>query len=137
MQFVIHLNNSWMKLVWFISFTILLTSCYKDSEESLYPDLNATLCNSDSTTVITYKDQISSTMTYYCLSCHNKSNADKQGKGIKLETFAQVKKEAEKGSLLGSVEHLSKYEPMPKDAGKLSDCKIEEISKWIENGYAE
>lgn len=112
-------------------------SCYNDSEEFLYPDLNANICTSDSSTIVTFNDQVSSTLNYYCLSCHNNSTADNQGDGIRLETYTQVKRKAEDGSLLGSIEHLSNYKSMPKNAGKLSNCEIEEIRKWIKNGYAE
>lgn len=126
-----------MKKLWFIAAAIVLVSCYNDSEESLYPNLDATLCTIDSNTVITYSDQISSTMTFYCLSCHDAGNADKQGKGIRLSNYEEVKNEAQKGALLGSIEHKAKYEPMPKDAGKLSDCNIEEIRIWINNGFAQ
>ena len=36
--------------------------------------------------------------------------------------------------LFGAINHLPNFQPMPRNAPKLSDCKIDQIQIWIENG---
>jgi hypothetical protein len=44
-----------------------------------------------------------------------------------------VKAQALKGSLSGTMKKTSPYSLMP-PGGKLSDCKIGQVDKWIRNG---
>jgi len=71
-----------------------------------------------------------------CFGCH--SGASPSG-GIKLENYTDVRTAAlippgTYGSLLGVVSHATGNSPMPKNALKLSDCKIAQIRKWIIDG---
>ncbi len=65
-----------------------------------------------------------------CVGCHKPGSLS--GK-IDLSTYAKIKAQADNGNLLGSVSHDSGFKPMP-EGGKLSDCEITQISKWIEAG---
>jgi mono/diheme cytochrome c family protein len=66
-----------------------------------------------------------------CAGCHNVSNPSK---GILLDSYAEVKKSAENGSLLGSIEYLQGFTPMPLNQGKMNDCDIQKIKGWIKQG---
>ncbi len=71
-----------------------------------------------------------------CYGCHNGSAASG---GIHLENHSQIAAAAsipagQPGSLWGAVTHASGNSPMPKNQQMLSDCKIEQIRKWIEAG---
>jgi hypothetical protein len=72
----------------------------------------------------------------YCFGCH--SGANPSG-GIRLENHSQVAAQAnipagQPGSLWGAVNHASGNAFMPKNQPKLSDCKIDQIRKWIDDG---
>jgi mono/diheme cytochrome c family protein len=72
----------------------------------------------------------------YCYGCHNGANASG---GIHLENHAQVAAAAnlpagQSGSLWGAVNHAAGNSPMPKNQPKLSDCRIDQIQKWINEG---
>jgi mono/diheme cytochrome c family protein len=72
----------------------------------------------------------------YCFGCHNGANASG---GIHLENHGQVATAAaipagQYGSLWGAVTHAAGNSAMPKNQAKLSDCKIAQLSKWIDDG---
>ncbi len=128
------MNKHPLSIVFFIGSIItgclFLNSCYYDSEEYLFPELNSG-CD---TTNVTYSTTIQPMLQSYCYSCHRNSVASGSGGGIKLEDFNDVKIAADNGSLLGSISHNNGYSPMPKGGTKLADCKITQTHVWIENG---
>ena len=63
--------------------------------------------------------------------CHD---AGTKEQGYDLSNYAGAKAASSKAALLGSIEHLSGYDAMPKGSGKLSDDKIKKISCWLDNG---
>lgn len=67
----------------------------------------------------------------FCQGCH--SGSAPSG-GIGLENYNQVKTVADNGKLLGSIDHLPGFSPMPKGSSKMSLCNIRTIAKWIEAG---
>jgi len=67
----------------------------------------------------------------HCTGCHAGANPDA---GINLSNHAGVAVVANNGRLLGSINHQAPYSQMPKNAPKLSDCKISKITSWIDNG---
>ncbi len=66
-----------------------------------------------------------------CKGCHS---GNQPTGGIRLEDYPTIKTAADNGSLYGSVAHLSGYSQMPKDGIMLSDCNINQILNWINNG---
>jgi len=90
-------------------------------------------CNSGAcdTTNVTYSGIVSKTINTYCFGCHNPANA---GGGIDVSTYSGLASIAANGKLMGSINQLSPYSAMPK-GGKLDDCKIKQIQKWVEKGY--
>ncbi len=112
----------------FILFSI--TSCYYDSEEFLFPEIN----NQCDTVNITFTESVSPVLSQYCLSCHGNNTAAAYGGNIKLEDYPDVKIQADNGRLLGTIQHSTGYSAMPKGAGKLNDCTINTIRIWVEDG---
>ena len=95
-------------------------------------------CDADCDTVnVTFSGNIwPDIIQKHCLGCHNGANANG---GIHLENYNDVKTAAQippgqYGSLLGVVTHANGNNPMPRNQPKLSDCKITQIQKWIDEG---
>lgn len=71
-----------------------------------------------------------------CYGCH--SGPDPSG-SISLTNHSELKAAGSiapgnPGSLLGAITHNPGNSPMPKNGNKLSDCKIAQIRKWINDG---
>jgi mono/diheme cytochrome c family protein len=72
----------------------------------------------------------------HCLGCHSGGNASG---GISLDSYDKVKAQAQipagqPGSLLGAVTHAAGNSPMPQNQPMISDCKIAQLQKWINEG---
>ena len=109
---------------------LLITSCYYDSKEYLFPTINST-CD---TTNITFSGSVQPILSDHCYTCHSTSTAGNFGGSIKLENYADVVIQADNGKLLGSVSHASGYFPMPQGAAMLDDCTISVIRIWVQSG---
>ena len=105
-------------------------SCYNDNKEELYSELPSG-CD---TTNVAYTRTVVPILNSYCLSCHSNSAANNAGGGIKLENYPDVNTYAVNGKLVGSVKHSGGYSSMPKNAGKLSDCKVRQLEIWVSKG---
>lgn len=102
-----------------------LQSCYYDVEEELYPN---ELCD---TTAVTFSGSIQPILARNCTTCHTGSSANA---GIDLSTHAGAATVALNGRLVGAITHASGFTPMPQGASKLSECNINQIKLWVENG---
>jgi len=109
-------------------FLLLAVSCYYDSEEALYPDLNSG-CD---TTVVTFSGKIVPILANNCLSCHSNATAAGSGNGIRLENYADVRSRA--AAIAGSIKHSGGYSPMPKNGGKLNACLVRQFDIWVREG---
>jgi uncharacterized membrane protein len=112
-----------------IIFVATIAGCYYDNEEKLYPVIS-TSCD---LTNVTYALTIKPILQASCYTCHSNSNASSSGGGIRLEDYADVKSSAS-GRLMGAVNQATGYSAMPKGGGKLTDCEISQLQKWIDNG---
>lgn len=122
-----------MKRIIIILLVIFISSvagCYYDSEEALYPQISTTCDLSN----VTFSATVKPILQASCLSCHSNSTANGSGGGIRLENYSDVKVQAQNGKLMGTINHASGYQPMPQGGGKLSDCEISKLQKWIDNG---
>lgn len=88
-------------------------------------------CNDCDTAVFTYSGAVSGLMNTYCRGCHNPSSL---GGGIDVSTYAGVRSIALNGKLMGSIRHSAGFIAMPQSGNKLSDCKIDQIQKWVTAG---
>jgi len=115
--------------IFLILIVATIASCYYDSEERLYPKIT----NPCDDTEVTYSSTVS-TILQPCQVCHSNSNASSSGNGIKLQNYSDVMIQVNNGKLMGSVNHSNGYVPMPNGGGKLPDCEIAQLQKWIDIG---
>ena len=92
---------------------------------------NSINCSGCDTTLFTFKANVDPILQNNCVSCHNATLASG---GVNLNGHSNVLIYAKNGSLYGSVARLSGYIAMPQNSGKLSDCNIRVIEKWIKAG---
>ena len=94
----------------------------------------AAVCDSMS---FAYNADVKPIMDQYCTGCHGGTSP--QG-GFVLDTYAAVKEfvDGDPFTFMGTINQEPGYIAMPKPpAGKLSDCNIAKIRKWIEAGAPE
>lgn len=111
-----------------ISISLLISSCYYDNEEELYPSV---VCNTQN---VSYKSDIQPILTSKCLLCHSNASAPSIGNNIMLEGYNNLKVYVNNNKLLGSVMHSNGFSPMPKGGSKLVDCDLQKIESWINAG---
>lgn len=107
---------------------LAVSSCYYDVEEELYPTLECDTAN------LTYSGSILPIIAGKCYKCHDAAN---NFGNITLEGYANLKKYADSGQLVGVVKHQSGYSPMPKNEAQLVACDIEKIEAWVAAGAPE
>lgn len=66
-----------------------------------------------------------------CIGCHNTTRADGN---VILEDYQDVKVYVDNGALLGTIKEEEFYPIMPPTGSSLSDCRIAQIEKWINEG---
>ncbi len=122
-----------MKKTRMILLILVMTGCYYDNGETLYPEQGGTCDVSN----VTYTATVKQILTSNCLMCHSTSASSGSGGGIKLEKYADLKVYVNNQKLTGSITHASGYSPMPKGGNKLATCSLQQIQKWIDNGAPE
>lgn len=86
-------------------------------------------CNACDTTDYRYSTKISFIISNNCKGCHSGVNLPQ---GVRLESYNDVKAIADDGRLKKVIVGQG-YLQMP-PAGKLDDCKINLINKWVDAG---
>lgn len=118
--------SGFLSLALIVLFAPGISGCYYDKEQLLYPGLG----NCD-TAAVKYSTTITRILNASCNSCHGGNFSPA---GVKLGTYADTRVQALNGRLYGSISHSSGYEPMPLYAPMLSECNIQAIKKWIDDG---
>ena len=72
-------------------------------------------------------------MESYCTGCHS---AATPGGGIVIADYTDMLGLAEDGSLMGSIRWEAGYANMPMNQ-QLSECNINLLQKWIDDGFPE
>lgn len=116
------------ELILLIGPLVMLTGCYYDVEEELYPAASAADCD---TSNATYSLKVLPVIQSNCYSCH--SGLAPLGI-ISLEGYANLKTYADDGRLMGVITHAAGFPAMPQGGTKLNDCTISVIQTWIDNG---
>ena len=111
-----------------ISATCLLSSCYYDVEQELYP---ADPCD---TANVSFSNHVSITIETFCLSCHSQVSSQTIGGGIVLENYSGVKVQADNGKLLSAVTHDGNASMMPNGGSQIPSCDIDFIRAWVDWG---
>lgn len=81
---------------------------------------------------ITYSGTIRPLIENRCEGCHS---GDSPSGGISYENYSGVAEVAADGRLLGAISWEPGFENMPQNGDQLSECYIDQIRIWIENGY--
>ena len=120
-----------MKKILIISL-VILSSCYYDNSQELYPPGSG---NCD-TTNYTFSGAVFPIINDNCIVCHGGSTP--QG-NVFLSDYPTISTAAnippgQYGSLYGAISHNPGNSPMPKNVTQLSDCKILIVKKWIDAG---
>jgi mono/diheme cytochrome c family protein len=111
-----------------IIIALVLSGCYYDKEEILYP---AGSCNAAGST---YSGTVSPLLNTRCNSCHSTAAAPSSGNNIVLDNYNSVKIQVDNGKLLASINHAGGVSPMPKGSAKLSSCEIAKVTNWVGSG---
>lgn len=88
-------------------------------------------CTDCNTTSVTYSQTILPIINASCKGCHSGTSPDG---GISYTNYTEIKESALSGSLMGVVNHANGYVAMPYNQTKLSDCKIEQLTIWVNAG---
>ncbi len=116
-----------MKYITVLSLFILVVAvsgCYYDNEAELYPN------NTCDTINVTYNSQIKTILNANCTTCHSGGSP---AAGISLDNYNDAKTQATNGNLYGVVSYSTGYTGMPA-SGKMNDCNIALIKKWVDSG---
>jgi hypothetical protein len=112
---------------------ILLSTCYYDSQEYLFPEIN----NQCDTTGTILFSSVDSVLQNSCISCHNVSSASG---GVNLDGYPNVYAYAttfrnNTPILQGVIRRMSGFSPMPElPSAPMDECSIRKIEIWIEQG---
>jgi Cytochrome C oxidase, cbb3-type, subunit III len=125
-----------LAVIAFFTIGVMVISCSKKSEDTVTPppptDDSSGNASCD-TTNSKYATDVVPILQSNCYSCHGTSTNAGSG-GIILQDFSVISNYADNGTLIGVITHATGYPAMPKSGGKLSDCDINTIRSWIENG---
>jgi hypothetical protein len=108
-------------------FTAFFVSCYYDSEEALYPEIN-TSCD---TSNVTFSGTVTTMLATNCLMCHSNVNAPRKNT-IPLENYDAVAARA--ANISGAINHNGPFLPMPPDGIKIKACSITQFDIWVRKG---
>lgn len=116
---------NWMKKV-IISSTLIviasLSGCYYDNKQEMYGS-----CDSSN---VTFASTIEPIINANCVGCHGSSAPSA---GISLVGYDLVAAAATSGKLAGTMNNTGGHILMP-PGGKLDNCKLNQVNKWIRNG---
>lgn len=116
------------------SLALIALSCSKTNEEALRDAQNGGTGNPACDTVnMKYAANVAPILAAHCYICHGTATNSTSG-GIVLEGYSNLKVMADNGNLIGAISHAAGYPAMPQNAAKLSDCDINTIRSWIDNG---
>ena len=106
---------------------LICTSCTYDNKEELLKDFQCDTSN------IVYND-LTYIFTGICTTCHNIAYTERDE--ILMDNYGNVKSSINTGLVLPAIKHVGPNN-MPDDLPKLSDCDINKIETWINNGMPE
>jgi uncharacterized membrane protein len=110
-----------------IVFVTVISACYNDNVEDLYGD------NECDTSSVTYGINIEQIISRRCARCHSGNNPSA---GIEIYDFQTTVDyvNQNRGKFMGSILWDGTASNMPKNDSKLSNCKINLIQSWINQG---
>ena len=124
------------KLIIIALAVVAFAGCYNDSYDKLYPTpVTNTNTNTCDTTTVSYTTDILPILSQNCStgsSCHVAGGAS----GYDLTDTTVLKTEALNGAIVGDINYAptGRNHNMPLTGGKLSDCNINKITRWVNLG---
>ncbi|GAA4466963.1 hypothetical protein GCM10023093_21980 [Nemorincola caseinilytica] len=117
------------KILAVAAIAMIATGCYNDKYEELYPK-GTVVCD---TTTVAFAGDIKPILDSKCNTsgCHDAATASG---GYNFTTHAGVQPAMLNGRILGSVKWMSGFSAMPKDLPKLSQCEIDKMTRWMNQG---
>jgi len=111
----------------FTAIAFVGSGCYNDKANELYPEGNCDTSN------VTYSAVIGPIIQTNCAysGCHSATNP---AGNIPMNDYAAVLTVVNNGRLIGTMNHESGFSPMPQGGVKLSDCIINKVRIWVNNG---
>ncbi|AFK05677.1 hypothetical protein Emtol_0162 (plasmid) [Emticicia oligotrophica DSM 17448] len=88
-------------------------------------------CSFDNNKTVSFNQELMPLIKAKCLQCHDSKN---HYDGIILETYNQVKENAQSGELYDSVVSINGAAPRMPKGGQLTDCEVNIIKFWIQQG---
>lgn len=105
-----------------VGFLLSISACYYDNKQEMYGS-----CDSAN---VTFTSTIEPIINANCVGCHGSSSPSA---GISLVGYDQVALAANNGKLVGTMNNTGGHILMP-PGGKLDNCKLNQVNKWIRNG---
>lgn len=125
-------------LLLFLGLTTILAGCYNDKADKLYvaPAGTTTTTTTNTTcdtTAVSYKNTVKPITDQYCAisGCHESAT---QADGYDFSAYSGLARAAVNGDLKGSVLHTPGYIAMPANGATLSDCQVNDIVAWANQG---
>lgn len=115
-----------IKMLIISSIVLVVSQCKHDPETTGIPTPDG--CD---TTTVTFSGTVWPIIELNCFVCH--SGTEPSG-NFTLDDYYSVVIQVEDGKLFSAINHEPGISPMPLNAPKLSQCKIDQIRIWIENG---
>jgi hypothetical protein len=94
--------------------------------------INSNCSTNCDTTKFTYSGEIKPILETWCTGCHNASNPSG---GYDLSNYNGAVKAVTNNVLIGSITYSPGLIGMPQNGGKMNDCNIKLITKWVISGY--
>ena len=113
---------------------LILAGCYYDKADELYPEPDpGGGGNTCDTTGVSYASIIKPVIEQYCsvTGCHDNVV---RAATYDLTSYSGLKSAADNNRLLGAINHQSGFVSMPQGMTKLSDCDINKITAWVNQG---
>jgi len=112
-----------------------LSACYYDNFKELNPFIEEAVCDTASTTTISFASQVVPILQNQCSTgsagCHSSNS------GRDMSTHTAVINTYTGSKLLSSITWDGNASQMPKSSGaKIDDCSIKTIELWINQGKA-
>jgi hypothetical protein len=112
-----------------------LSACYYDNFKELNPFIEEAVCDTASTTTISFNSQVVPILQNQCSTgsagCHSANS------GRDMSTHTAVINTYTGSKLLSSITWDGNASQMPKSSGaKIDDCSIKTIELWINQGKA-
>ena len=118
------MNKNFLLILSFI--TVLISSCYYEAEEDLFPPQ---VCNPGT---VTFSGTINGLLNSYgCTGCHV---GPSPSGNFTLLNYDDVKAKVDDGKLWGAINHMPGFSPMPDGAAKMNQCDINKIRAWMDAG---